>query len=263
MKRLYGFPILLGSVVILSGCFGAPAEQSQQEDAATSEAVPSGYITTVYETGKSATEDLNAAQDLHNKQLEEALGAAGINDQELNNNKKTMQQEKEIDNGAPFDIALAQTCKGAKVTTNKGVMEVKLYGDVAPKTVANFCTLAQKGFYEGVIFHRVIKDFMIQGGDPTGTGTGGPGYKFEDELPQAGEYKIGSLAMANSGPNTNGSQFFIVSGQNGVTLPPSYSLFGEVTTGLDVVEAIQNTQTGTMDKPVEDITIEKVEIITQ
>ena len=261
MKVFYGTSLLLGSIFVLGGCIGTP--QGQQDENAAKESAPSGYITTVYETGKNATADLDAAQDLHNQQLEAALGAAGMNSKEITNNNNTMQQEDKLVDGTPFDVALAKTCTGAKITTNKGVVEIKLYGDKAPKTVANFCTLAQKGFYEGVIFHRVIKDFMIQGGDPTGTGTGGPGYKFEDELPQAGEYKIGSLAMANSGPDTNGSQFFIVSGQNGVTLPPSYSLFGEVTTGLDVVEAIQNSETGAMDKPTKDIVIEKVEAITQ
>lgn len=263
MRQIFGFTLVFSSILVLGGCFGVSQEQDAQQESSSGDTAPSGYITTVYETGKSATADIEAAQGLHNEQLEAALGAAGLNDEEITNNNKTMQQEEKGNDNAPFDVALAQTCSGAKITTNKGVMEIKLYGDVAPKTVANFCTLAQKGFYEDIIFHRVIKDFMIQGGDPTGTGTGGPGYKFEDELPQAGQYKIGSLAMANSGPDTNGSQFFIVSGQNGATLPPSYSLFGEVTTGLDVVDAIQNTQTGAMDKPVEDIVIEKVEVITE
>ncbi len=157
-----------------------------------------------------------------------------------------------------IDMSLAQTCTGATITTNKGVISLKLYGEKAPIAVANFCTLAKKGFYDGVIFHRVIEGFMIQGGDPTGTGTGGPGYTFEDELPSAGEYKLGSLAMANAGPNTNGSQFFIVSGPNGVQLPPLYGLFGEVTEGMDVVAAIEAVDTAAMDKPVEDVVIEKV-----
>jgi len=172
-------------------------------------------------------------------------------------------KEKEMDTSnvpSEIDLSLAESCSGATITTNQGVVEIELYGEKAPIAVANFCTLAQKGFYEGVIFHRVIAGFMIQGGDPTGTGTGGPGYKFQDELPEAGEYKLGSLAMANAGPNTNGSQFFIVSGDNGVGLPPLYTLFGEVTEGLDVVSTIEQVETAAQDKPVEDVIIEKIEL---
>jgi peptidylprolyl isomerase len=111
-----------------------------------------------------------------------------------------------------------------------------------------------------VIFHRIIKGFVIQGGDPAGTGRGGPGYRFPDELPPPGRYEIGSLAMANAGPDTNGSQFFIISGPQGSQLPPSYSLFGKVVKGLDVVEQIQSVKTGSGDRPVEDVVIEKVTI---
>ena len=109
--------------------------------------------------------------------------------------------------------------------------------------------LALNHYYDGVIFHRIINGFMCQGGDPTGTGRGGPGYKFNDELPRAGEYQIGSVAMANAGPNTNGSQFFIVSGRDGVGLPPAYSLFGQVVKGLDVVDQMQRVPTGGGDRP--------------
>ena len=121
----------------------------------------------------------------------------------------------------------------AVIETNKGTINIELFADQTPITCANFVNLIQKGYYDGLSFHRVISDFMIQGGCPLGTGTGGPGYSITDELPSAGEYKLGSLAMANSGPNTNGSQFFIISGEQGIALPPSYSLFGQVTTGLD------------------------------
>jgi cyclophilin family peptidyl-prolyl cis-trans isomerase len=110
---------------------------------------------------------------------------------------------------------------------------VRLFSDRAPGTVNNFVSLARWKYFDGTQCHRVIEDFVVQCGDPTANGTGGPGYSFADELPQAGEYKIGSLAMANSGPNTNGSQFFIITGDNGASLPPSYSLFGEVVEGLD------------------------------
>src|ERR671917_1985562 len=127
----------------------------------------------------------------------------------------------------------------ATLHTNHGPVALELFDDDAPKTVENFRKLAADGFYDGVVFHRIIKDFMCQGGDPQGTGTGGPGYKFEDELPAPGRYELGSIAMANAGPNTNGSQFFIISGQDGVRLPPQYSLFGKVVKGMEAVQAIE------------------------
>ena len=130
----------------------------------------------------------------------------------------------------------------ATIRTSAGVMVAQLFPGDAPKTVNNFVFLAREGFYDGVIFHRVIKGFMIQGGDPTGTGRGGPGYRFEDELPKPGQYEIGSLAMANAGPNTNGSQFFIT---HIVTdwLDGKHTVFGEVLSGQDVVNAVQQGDT--------------------
>ena len=119
-------------------------------------------------------------------------------------------------------------------------MIVQLRPDVAPGHVARVKTLAGRGFYDGLAFHRVIPGFMAQGGDPSGDGSGGPGYEFEDELPQQGDYEVGSVAMANAGPDTNGSQFFIITGDAGVQLPPSYSLFGKVTKGMDAVEKIES-----------------------
>ncbi len=127
----------------------------------------------------------------------------------------------------------------AEMVTTKGTMIFALDSVSAPKTVNNFVVLARYHYYEGVSFHRIIPGFMCQGGDPQGTGMGGPGYKFADELPPPGRYEVGSLAMANSGPNTNGSQFFVVSGRDGVGLPPKYSLFGKVVKGLDVVREIE------------------------
>ena len=143
--------------------------------------------------------------------------------------------------------------------TNHGDIEVDLFEDDAPKTVENFVKLAGDGFYDGVIFHRVIKDFMIQGGDPTGTETGGPGYTFEDEI---NDHKIvrGALAMANAGPNTNGSQFFIVTTGEAPWLDGKHTVFGEVTGGMDAVDSIEGTETGPGDKPVEDARIESVEL---
>ena len=121
----------------------------------------------------------------------------------------------------------------AEIVTTQGAMTVELFADKAPLTVNSFVTLARYHYFDGVPCHRIVPGFVAQCGDPTGTGSGGPGYEFEDELPAQGEYQIGSLAMANAGPNTNGSQFFIITGPNGAALPPSYSLFGMVTDGLD------------------------------
>jgi peptidylprolyl isomerase len=148
----------------------------------------------------------------------------------------------------------------AKLDTTLGEIVIALDALKAPKTVNNFVFLALNHYYDGVIFHRIINGFMCQGGDPTGTGTGGPGYKIEDELPKPNEYQIGSVAMANAGPNTNGSQFFIVSGPSGVGLPPQYSLFGQVVKGLDVVDEMQNVPTARGDRPKEDVVINSVTI---
>ncbi len=148
----------------------------------------------------------------------------------------------------------------AEMVTSMGSMTIHLDPARAPKTVNNFVFLAQQDYFDGVIFHRVINGFVVQGGDPTGTGRGGPGYSFEDELPQPGRYELGSLVMANAGPDTNGSQFFIITGPSGVGLPPQYSLFGQVVRGLDVAEAMQKVPTGPDDRPLEDVVIESVTV---
>jgi cyclophilin family peptidyl-prolyl cis-trans isomerase len=142
------------------------------------------------------------------------------------------EQRREFSDAHQLCIDPAKTYV-ASFDTTQGAFSVRLYADRAPGTVNNFVSLARWKYFDGTTCHRVIQDFVVQCGDPTATGTGGPGYSFADELPSAGEYKIGSLAMANSGPNTNGSQFFIITGNSGASLPPQYSLFGEVTEGLD------------------------------
>src|SRR3954451_16025461 len=147
----------------------------------------------------------------------------------------------------------------AEMVTSKGTMRIALDPVAAPKTVNNFVFLARYHYFDGIVFHRVIPGFVLQGGDPEGTGRGGPGYRFEDELPKPGRYEVGSLAMANAGPNTNGSQFFIVSGSSGVGLPPQYSLFGKVVAGLDVVTAIEAVGSAG-GAPKEKVTIESVTI---
>ena len=158
------------------------------------------------------------------------------------------------------------TNRTAEIKTNKGTIKFELLEQDAPKTTENFRLLAEKGFYDGVIFHRVIKGFMIQGGDPTGTGRGGQsawGGKFNDEINASSEvykrgYKAGTVAMANAGPNTNGSQFFIMHAD--YPLPPNYTIFGRVTEGQDVVNSIATAPTGAGDRPKDEVKMEKVTI---
>jgi peptidyl-prolyl cis-trans isomerase B (cyclophilin B) len=147
----------------------------------------------------------------------------------------------------------------AVLHTTAGPVTIELFDEDAPKTVANFRKLAGDGFYDGLVFHRVIRDFMIQGGCPEGTGTGGPGYTFEDEI---NEHKVvrGALAMANAGPNTNGSQFFVVTAEAAPWLDGKHTVFGQVVGGMDAVDAIEGTPTGSGDRPLEPQTIDRVEL---
>src|SRR6476660_5455366 len=147
----------------------------------------------------------------------------------------------------------------ATMTTSEGPITIELFDADAPKTVANFKKLAADGFYDGLIFHRVIKDFMIQGGCPQGTGTGGPGYTFEDEF---NDHKVvrGALAMANAGPNTNGSQFFLVTLEATPWLDGKHTVFGQVTDGMDVVDKLENLPRDARDKPHDDVVIESVSV---
>ena len=158
----------------------------------------------------------------------------------------------------PMIIDPAKTYE-ATMVTDQGTLEILLDPLAAPVTVNNFVFLARWHYFDGIIFHRVIPGFVLQGGDPTGTGTGGPGYRFNDELPKPGRYELGSLAMANAGPNTNGSQFFVISGPDGMRLPPLYSLFGKVVSGLDVVQTINDLGSGS-GRPSEVVTIQSVTI---
>jgi cyclophilin family peptidyl-prolyl cis-trans isomerase len=147
----------------------------------------------------------------------------------------------------------------ATMHTNHGPIELELFEADAPKTVENFVKLSRDGYYDGLIFHRVIKDFMIQGGCPQGTGTGGPGYEFEDEI---NDHKVvrGALAMANRGPNTNGSQFFIVTTDAAPWLDGKHTVFGEVRSGMEAVDSIEGAETGAQDRPTTDAVIERVEV---
>ena len=156
------------------------------------------------------------------------------------------------------DLTIDKTKKyTATIQTTAGTMVAELFAGDAPNTVNNFVFLASDHFYDGVIFHRVIEGFMIQGGDPTGTGTGGPGYKFADE-PVKRKYTRGTLAMANSGPNTNGCQFFVMHKDYG--LPPNYTIFGKLTSGEEVVDAIATARTGASDRPVNPVSITGITI---
>jgi cyclophilin family peptidyl-prolyl cis-trans isomerase len=147
----------------------------------------------------------------------------------------------------------------AEMVTSKGTLTIALDPIGAPNTVNNFVFLARYHYFDGIVFHRIIPGFVLQGGDPTGTGRGGPGYRFADELPKPGRYELGSLAMANAGPDTNGSQFFVISGRQGMGLPPQYALFGKVVNGLDVVATIDAVGTGS-GTPKEKVTIQSVTI---
>lgn len=165
----------------------------------------------------------------------------------------------------PFDNTLdASKTYTASLETNHGTIDVEFFPEDAPNTVNNFVSLAKDGYYDGTPFHRIIKGFMVQGGDPTGTGTGGPGYKFADEAVRK-DYEPGTLAMANAGPNTNGSQFFICHVDLKGRLPKNYTIFGKVTNGLDVVDAIANVPvqrsgSGEPSSPVEPVVLQKVTV---
>ncbi len=262
--------LLIFGVVFLAGCAEMPATNSgttSKEEAIKTETPRNNQVDNS-KLGNNTQELANLnkekqTENQQNKKTQESSEKKSADENNLNNKSINQMSNEENSN---INMELAKTCQSVTLDTTMGKIKIKLYGDKAPTTVANFCTLAKKGFYNGIKFHRVIDGFMIQAGDPKSKddslkaewGTGGPGYKFKDELPQPGEYKLGSVAMANSGPNTNGSQFFIVSGQAGINLPPSYSLFGEVVEGMDVVEKIQKVATeekGIKDRPVEDVVI--------
>jgi cyclophilin family peptidyl-prolyl cis-trans isomerase len=167
-------------------------------------------------------------------------------------------QKRRFDGPPPMCIDLSKRYT-AQMRTTKGDVTFALDAIGAPRTVNNFVVLARYHYFDDVAFHRIIPGFVVQGGDPTGSGSGGPGYRFEDELPAPGRYELGSLAMANAGPDTNGSQFFIISGPQGTQLPPAYSLFGKAVAGLDVVAELEKAGSRS-GKPSERVAIESIEI---
>ncbi|MEK7496750.1 MAG: peptidylprolyl isomerase [Patescibacteria group bacterium] len=204
-----------------------------------------------------------AASNIENPATNFDNGSTPIN---LNNNNNPPPVGEETNLPPVVDNNIKpETMSQATIQTNQGVITIELFPTDAPKTVENFVTLAGKGYYDGLIFHRVIKGFMIQGGDPTGTGSGGPGYTLADELnPETESYKRGyvrgTVAMANAGPNTNGSQFFIMHADT--PLPHNYTIFGRVTSGLEVVDKIASSPTDGSDRPITEVKMEKVTIVS-
>lgn len=242
MRQKYLLIIPLVAVaLLLSGC---GEKEEAKEDV--------GYFTGMMDVNKQAQENIKKATDAENKRLSETLEEGDANNK--SNAKNNMEYVKKY--------------TGAVLKTSLGDIKVKFNNETTPVAVNNFLKLADEKFYDGVKFHRVIKGFMIQGGDPNSKtadvstwGMGGPGYKFADELTGQEKYPQGTLAMANAGPNTNGSQFFIVTADPGYPLPPSYTVFGAVTSGLDVALKIENVKTGANDRPVEDVVIKSVELV--
>jgi peptidylprolyl isomerase len=248
----------LGSIVMLSGC----QDTTNINDDIQSE----------IEKGKQAQEEVVQSQDLSSisgdaKNISEKISdnkkTEGNSGQETNltNNKNNMEKTTRPSmNKEDIDMELAKTCKSVVLETNLGDVEIEFFGDKAPMTVANFCTLVKKDFYNGLIFHRIIKDFMIQGGDPTGTGMGDAGYKFKDEIYAGNSNDEYTIAMANAGPNTNGSQFFINTKANNF-LDTKHTVFGKVIKGQEIVDKMESVETGMADRPVTDVTIVKAIIV--
>ena len=195
-------------------------------------------------------------------QLDNVLKGLNAQQQVSNNESKGSQKMDKSKMPIPTQVINPEKKYTAVFNTNMGSFKVSLYAKTTPLTVNNFVYLAKNKFYDGLIFHRIIADFMIQGGYPLGNGTGGPGYRFQDEKSDKKIVK-GSLAMANSGPNTNGSQFFIVTAKETPYLDGKHTNFGEVISGLDVVEKIGVVKTGANDKPVSDVILNSVEIIEE
>jgi len=236
--------ILLPSLIFLAGCV-KPSDDVQSVPQDQEQKADDSYVSSMLNIKNKAEKDIQEAYATKNNQINNAMNE---NEQDPNYINKYSE---------------------AVLNTNLGKITLKFFPESAPKTVNNFLKLASSGFYNGTKFHRVIPDFMIQGGDPNSKddsqkslwGTGGPGYKFADELSGKEKYSQGTLAMANSGPDTNGSQFFIVTASPGYPLPPSYTVFGEVSQGLDTALKIQEVKTDSSNRPLEDVTIESVELI--
>jgi len=246
-KKFLNASSLLFMLLLLSGCAGSDNGVDK-----------SGVANGLLDAPKKAQEDVTKATEKENANLNNSLN------EENNMSSATLK--------APvINQDLIKKYPFATIKTSMGDIKIKFYGDVSPLTVTNFLQLAENKFYDNIKFHRVIKGFMIQVGDPLSKneamksrwGTGDPGYKFKDELTGKEKYPQGILAMANSGPNTNGSQFFIVTASPEAPLPPSYTVFGEVVSGIENALKIENVKTTTADRPVEDVSIKNVELLSK
>lgn len=251
MKKLSQLLLMASFILVFAAC--SSKQDSGKNEIANPITDPVGYTQDMVDLNKDAQRNIQDSADKENDKINNTL-----RDNNMNLNQ----------NASEDDSDLVKKYTAALIKTNMGDIKVKLYGVDSPVTVGNFLKLAQSGFYDGIKFHRVIKGFMIQGGDPNSKssdtaswGMGGPGYKFKDELKGTEKYSQGTLAMANSGPNTNGSQFFIVTASPEAPLPPSYTVFGTVAQGLNVALKIENVKTETNDRPAEDVIIESVEVL--
>lgn len=247
MRKIKITLLLLGALV-LSGCSQGEIKKNTVDNPVLNPAVDAKNMIDLKNT---AAKNIQDAMDKENARLNNSL-----NENNMNDAQKTLGDNSQ----------LAKKYSLAVIKTDLGDIKVKLNGDKTPVTVGNFLKLANAGFYNDTKFHRVIKGFMIQGGDPNSKsanvsswGTGGPEYRFKDELTGQEKYPQGTLAMANAGPNTNGSQFFIVTASPEAPLPPSYTVFGEVVSGMDVALKIENVKTTTNDRPVENVVIKNIE----
>lgn len=245
MKKVISLVALAVFAFVLSGCGG---EKPKGE--ALSNPYDPDYIPGVMNSKKDVEKKINDVTQKRDMEIQ--------NEMEQDSSEVKGESNENLAKKYPFAV----------IRTNMGDIKVKLDAGNAPKTVENFLKLSESKFYDGTKFHRVIKGFMIQGGDPNSKtanvsswGTGGPGYKFADELKGTEKYNQGTLAMANSGPNTNGSQFFIVTASPEVKLPPSYTVFGQVVSGLDTALKIENVATEPGDRPAEDVVMTSVEAL--
>jgi len=241
---------MFGAIIIL-GLSACSQKQAENKDAIANPATdPGQYTQDMVNLKKSMEQNINNSVKQENNKIDQGMEDAGLN----STNNTTMDYVKNY--------------TGAIIKTSLGNIQVKLNNTVTPNTVNNFLKLADQKIYDGTKFHRVIKGFMIQGGDPNSKtadtsswGMGGPGYKFADEITGNEKYPQGTLAMANSGPNTNGSQFFIVTASPQAPLPPSYTVFGQVVSGMDTMLKIENVPTTSPDRPVNDVVINSVELV--
>ena len=233
-------------------------------DTVPGETVPAETVTSEPATSEPASQRTDSSEPASNDSVVDPVTSdpAAAPDGDCPPEDGVAEPVREFDSAPPMCLDPDATYQ-AVVETNMGEFTIDLDPEAAPETVNSFVFLARNGYFDETPCHRIIPEFVVQCGDPTGTGTGGPGYEFEDELPEAGEYEIGSIAMANSGPNTNGSQFFIITGDQGAALPPDYSLFGMVSDGLDTtvadMAAAGTPGAGTPSEPVDILSVRIVQ----